>query len=332
MTWSLEQLAFGSILTLSLCACAAASEPSLHPPAAPAPAPAPAPPPRAEAAETPATIVLASATAPVDPTCKQSPLCQGESCCTRLFVPAGTYADKKAGQVHVGDFYLDKYELTVGRVRAWVDAGSPAPAPGTVLGKDSNGRDVRWSAQWKVMSEARLHGWERYDTWRVGQVDLPKNFIDWYTSAAVCAFAGGRLPDDAEWHYAAAGGDENRMFPWGSAPQTPERAVYNCMGDGNQSCSLKDVLAVGSRPLGAGRWGHMDLAGSMFEWTMDGIDDEGTVARGGGFCYIGGIDRRSKPISTVDNARRDPPASVSHMVGARCAYDVASTNHVASAQ
>lgn len=281
-------------------------------------------------APAPAPVIVEAAARIIDPTCKSDPRCQGESCCTRILVPSGTYEDKAAGEVKVGAFYLDKYELTVGRVRAWVDAGSPTPSDGMPLGRDSTGREVRWNGAWTVMTDERLRGWERYDTWRGGQVDLPKNFIDWYTSAAVCAFAGGRLPDDAEWHHAAVGGDENRPFPWGSEPQTPERAIYNCMGDGNKSCSLKDILPVGSRPLGVGRWGHMDLAGSMFEWTMDGAGHEGTVARGGGFCYIGGQDRRSRAVATADNTRRDPPDTLSHMVGARCAFDTEDQTQVAS--
>lgn len=268
----------------------------------------------------------ASALLVADPTCKQDPRCAGESCCARLAVPGGQYDDKKAGLISVRGFHLDKYELTVGRVKAWVAAGMPVPHADSLLGHDSAGRPVRWGATWRATSKEKLRGWERYDTWRVGKDDLPKNFIDWYTAAAVCSFAGGRLPTDAEWRYVAVGGDEDRPFPWGNEPQTPERAVYNCMGDGDKSCSLADVVAVGSKPLGVGRWGHHDLAGSMFEWTLDAGGTDGTVARGGGFCYIGGQDRRSTEVKAFENVRRDKPHTVSHMVGARCAYDLEPTS------
>ena len=267
--------------------------------------------------------VLASASAPSDPTCDATSRCQGESCCTRIEVPAGTYRDDRVGEVPVSRFSLDKYELTVGRVRRWVEAGSPVPREGEVIGRTSEGAPVVWGAGFRAMTSSSLQGWARYDTWTAKDPSLPKNFIDWYTAAAVCRFAGGRLPTDAEWRYVATGGDESREFPWGSAPQTPERAVYNCMGDGNQSCSLADILPVGSRPQGAGRWGHLDLAGSMFEWTADaGGGGDVSVARGGGFCYIGGIDRRTRRRDTAENVRHDPPSSTSHMVGARCAFDV----------
>lgn len=257
-----------------------------------------------------------------DPTCSSDHLCNGESCCTKLDIPGGSYLDKKAGKVDVGAFRLDKYELTVGRVRAWLEAGRPVPADGAVIGADSTGKPVTWSGAWRVQKAEQLQGWERYDTWSAGDPSLPKNFIDWYTSAAVCAHAGGRLPTDAEWRYAAVGGEENRPFPWGADAETPDRAVFNCSGDGDPSCSLADILPVGSRPLGAGRWGHLDLAGSMFEWTLDAGGSKDAVSRGGGFCYIGGVDRRAKKTETSVNVRRDAPSTTSHMVGARCAFDV----------
>jgi formylglycine-generating enzyme required for sulfatase activity len=287
-------------------------------------------------------VALATSSAPAalepvrhddgDPTCKEGDLCQGESCCTRIALPEGRYHDAHAGEVAVGAFSLDKYELTVGRVRRWVEAGSPVPHEGEAIGRDSSGRDVSWGATFRVQSEEQLRGWERYDTWSREDPSLPKNNLDWYTAAAVCHFAGGRLPTDAEWRYAAVGGEEGRAFPWGSAPQTPERAVYNCMGDGDKSCSGDDILSVGSRPLGAGRWGHMDLAGSLFEWTADAAGGNDSVSRGGGFCYIGGIDRRVKRPVASENVRHDAPSTTSHMVGARCAFDVKEAGHGALAQ
>jgi sulfatase modifying factor 1 len=280
---------------------------------------------QATAAMAPETAQAKSATTPkAPPTCDAHPLCNGESCCTSVVVPAGSYRDERAGQVHVTAFALDKYELTVGRVAAWERAGSPTPAEGAVIGHDSAGRDVVWKAGFDVQKGKALEGWARYDTWRTKSAVLPKNFLDWYTAAAVCAMDGGRLPSDAEWRHAAVGGEEDRTYPWGSAPQTPERAIYNCTGNGDVSCSLADILPVGSRPAGAGRWGHLDLAGSMFEWTIDAAGAETSVNRGGGFCYIGGLDRRNEAVRTATNTRRDPPTTVSHMVGARCAYDVQS--------
>lgn len=278
--------------------------------------------PVAEAPPAPNVVPVVDQKSSVDRTCGADHQCRGESCCTRIVVPASPRSTDGKHEA-VKAFALDKYELTVGRVRAWDEAGAPTPRVGSSIGSDSAGVPKLWMDGFRVQKGDAHRSWKRYDTWTAGDPALPKNFIDWYTAAAVCHYAGGRLPTDAEWHVAVVGGDENRPQPWGDAPQTPELAVYNCTGDGNPSCSVKDILPVGARPLGVGRWGHMDLAGSMFEWTLDAAGGDDAVNRGGGFCYIGGIDRRTgSGVKASKNERRDDPSTLSHMVGARCAYDI----------
>lgn len=261
--------------------------------------------------------------------------CQGHSCCDRLSVPGGVVAYRRDGNAPaesrvVKPFVLDKFEVTVGRFRAWVDAGQPTPKPGDVLFDDQSGHSVRWTKEAKVQDAKHLAGWKRYDTWTAGVDTRPKNFVSWYTAAAFCAWDGGRLPTDVEWMYVARGGEEDRPYPWGSDAATPEHAVFNCMGDGTAACALQDILPVGSRPKGVGRWGHFDLAGSMFEWTLQGAVAASThgepveKARGGGFCYIGGVDRRATTELRPTVFRQESPETVSHMTGFRCAYDLPS--------
>jgi sulfatase modifying factor 1 len=260
--------------------------------------------------------------------------CQGTSCCERLGVPGGVVAYRRDGTAPaesrvVKPFVLDRFEVTVGRFRAWVDAGQPTPKSGDVLYDDNDGRVVRWTKDAKVQDAKHLAGWKRYDTWTAGVETRPKNFVSWYTAAAFCAWDGGRLPTDIEWTHVARGGEEDRAYPWGSDAATPEHAVFNCMGDGTAACALNDILPVGSRPKGAGRWGHFDLAGSMFEWTLQGVMASSSgvpveKARGGGFCYIGGVDRRATTELRPSVFRQESPDTVSHMTGFRCAYDVPS--------
>jgi len=75
------------------------------------------------------------------------------------------------------------------------------------------------------------------------------------------------VPTDAEWHYAASGGSEQRYYPW-SSPSTSTTvddsyAVY-CGG------TCRSLQNVGSRsPRGDGKWGQSDLAGNVWEWTLD---------------------------------------------------------------
>jgi formylglycine-generating enzyme required for sulfatase activity len=182
----------------------------------------------------------------------------------------------------VSAFQLDVYEVTVGRFRAFVDAGR-----GTQLAPPGEGEGAHpalpgsgWSSEWvgelapgSDALRAAL-SCSAYATWTdepCANEARPINCVTWYEALAFCAWDGGRLPTEAEWAYAAAGGDEQRLYPWGGAAPAA-RAVYACTGDGSAAgdCAPGDLLPVGSRsPAGDGRWGGADLAGNVMEWTLD---------------------------------------------------------------
>ena len=92
--------------------------------------------------------------------------------------------------------------------------------------------------------------------------DHPVTIVNWNEARTFCQAVGGRLPTEAEWEYAARGGRDGAVFPWGDQPPTDRTGSVN--GVAFESDSPKPV-----RSFAPNGYGLYDMAGNVWEWVAD---------------------------------------------------------------
>lgn len=261
-----------------------------------------------------------------------------ESCCRTAMVPGGAFNrdNNTTYPATVSAFVLDVYEVTVGRFRVFVEAGygTQVNPPKEGAGAHPQLSDSGWNSIWNMnlqpakanlLTEIKAcHATS--STWSDtpgGNENKAINCVTWYEAMAFCIWNGGYLPTEAEWNYAASGGEEQRVYPW-SIPSTS--TSIDCTYANYANCSPTGVSRAGSSsPKGNGRWQHSDLAGSVYEWTFDAhsaypttCDDCANTAQGPR-VYRGGA--WGQPASNLYSTLRLPksPTERSAAVGFRCA-------------
>jgi formylglycine-generating enzyme required for sulfatase activity len=186
----------------------------------------------------------------------------------------------------VSDFRLDLYEVTVARFRKFVNAFSAwhgAGNPATGAGKNPNDpNDLGWDTAWDTNFPATVSDLSGKNgaacefssyTANAGENETrPQNCLSWYIAYAFCIWDGGRLPTEAEWNYAAAGGGDDkgqRYYPWSTPPSSTaiDGAHATYLSTGTTAATV--FTLVGSKPAGDARWGQADMAGNVQEWTLD---------------------------------------------------------------
>ncbi len=181
-------------------------------------------------------------------------------------IPAGPFvmgsdthnADERPQHlVYLSAFDMDRYEVANAQYRRFLEAtGRPSPP--------------YWSG----------------NDYPPGQADYPVAAVSWPDAEAYCAWAGKRLPTEAEWEKACRGADA-RIYPWGDEWDERRANVDRQAGSARDAgldfwdegwailrmpaATSKDrgLRRSGSLPAGASPYGIMDLVGNVSEWVSD---------------------------------------------------------------
>ena len=101
---------------------------------------------------------------------------------------------------------------------------------------------------------------------KLAGTDLPVTKVTWDDAKAYCEWAGGRLPTEAEWEYAARGGKAELKFPWGN---TFDAKLANSFKT-DPKLKRPFIETVPVRKLGSGNgFDLFDMLGNAREWTGD---------------------------------------------------------------
>ena len=152
-------------------------------------------------------------------------------------------------RVRVSSFYIDKYKVTNEEYCQFLN----------------DGNEGYWTP-WNLRIGRAVEGKNRGKFVPADQslARHPVVLVNWYQARGYAAWAGKRLPTEAEWEYAAAG-TEGRLYPWGNDPPDETRADF--------PIQHHHTVPVDWYPDSATPEGVFQMAGNSAEWCADYFDN-----------------------------------------------------------
>jgi len=138
--------------------------------------------------------------------------------------------------VELDGFYMDKYEVTVGQFKQFVEQSG-----------------YSYEGDWNDV--AKYSPSDQH----------PMIYVTWNDATAYAKWAGKRLPTEAEWEYAARGGLKGKRYPWGDSIGNVAIDGHKANYDYDENVGRTTVVGI----YGANGYGLYDMAGNVWEWCAD---------------------------------------------------------------
>ncbi len=257
-----------------------------------------------------------------------------------VFVPASTFLmgsdpdqDPEAEsdewpqhEVTLSGFWLDRTEVTNAQFTGFV-----AQTGYTTSAESEDGGWNYLDGAWQYIEGANWQQPQGLGSSIIELADHPVVLLSWDDAHAYCVWAGGMLPTEAQWEYAARG-DDGRLYVWGNTFDGTKANFCdaNCPFD-HRNVDVDDgyerTAPVGTYSTGSDSWvGAADMAGNASEWVADwyggypataiinpiGLTSGDIRVLRGGSWFSGLVALRVADRRTADPAHR------SDLVGFRC--------------
>jgi formylglycine-generating enzyme required for sulfatase activity len=225
-----------------------------------------------------------------------------------------------AHTIYLSSFLIDRYEVTVKRYVAFLNAGN----------------ENYYNDSMASIGITRNGDLFSFD---VSRANHPIVWVSWSDADTLCKWSGGKLPTEAQWEKASRGTD-GRLYPWGQSfylrQVSPEYFLANyavgliAADDSGYSIDgARYAAPVGNYATGVSPWGIYDLAGNVSEWCgdwyanafpSDTIDPKGPEL-GLWRSYRGGSFQNYPEELMSTNRFRFDPSSGKEDLGCRCVYE-----------
>ena len=216
-----------------------------------------------------------------------------------IFIPGGTFTmgsdnppsstmedgEGPARQIEISEFYIEKYEVSNADFARFVketDYVTEAEKFGNsfvldvLLSENVKSeilqmvKDAPW---WLPVNGAYWLQPEGKDSNVDERGDHPAVHLSWNDAVAYCEWNnGGRLPTEAEWEYAARGGMEGRLFPWGNNPSPKGEHWMNIWQGKFPLENTVDDGFLSTAPVNTyppNKYGLYNTVGNVWEWVSD---------------------------------------------------------------